>query len=231
MRCSTPRIASAVRGFIINKFRGDRAAVRATACDIDRSAYGWAVARRRAVAARGASAAGGRRGAAGACAAATHRRRAYASPFPIFRTSPTSTTSIPCAPSPRWSSNSSHRGGRCPSMRISSSFPAAKRRSQISSSSAAQGWHIDLLAHVRRGGRVLGICAGYQMLGRSVEDPQRIEGPQTSSAGLDLLEVHSTMTADKTLRPVSGVEVTTGQPSLATKCISARPADPALRDP
>jgi adenosylcobyric acid synthase len=74
----------------------------------------------------------------------------------------------------------------------------------------AQGWHIDLLAHVRRGGRVLGICAGYQMLGKSVEDPQRIEGPQTSSAGLDLLDVHSTMTADKTLRPVSGVELTTG---------------------
>jgi cobyric acid synthase len=57
---------------------------------------------------------------------------------------------------------------------------------------------------------VLGICAGYQMLGKSVEDPQRIEGPQTSSAGLDLLEVHSTMTADKTLRPVSGLELTTG---------------------
>jgi adenosylcobyric acid synthase len=74
----------------------------------------------------------------------------------------------------------------------------------------AQGWHIDLHAHVRRGGRVLGICAGYQMLGKSVEDPQRIEGSQTSSAGLDFLDVHSTMTAKKTLRPVAGVELTTG---------------------
>ena len=74
----------------------------------------------------------------------------------------------------------------------------------------AQGWHIDLQAHVRRGGRVLGICAGYQMLGRSVEDPQRIEGSQASCAGLGLLDVHSTMTADKTLRPVTGVELTTG---------------------
>jgi adenosylcobyric acid synthase len=74
----------------------------------------------------------------------------------------------------------------------------------------AQGWHIDLQAHVRRGGRVLGICAGYQMLGTLVEDPQRIEGPQASCAGLDLLDVHSTMTADKTLRPVSGIELTTG---------------------
>jgi adenosylcobyric acid synthase len=74
----------------------------------------------------------------------------------------------------------------------------------------AQGWHIDLHAHVRRGGRVLGICAGYQMLGQSVEDPQRIEGSQTSSAGLGLLDVHSTMTAHKTLRAVAGVELTTG---------------------
>jgi adenosylcobyric acid synthase len=74
----------------------------------------------------------------------------------------------------------------------------------------AQGWHIDLQAHVRRGGRVLGVCAGYQMLGKRVEDPQRIEGSQTSTAGLDLLDVHSTMTAEKTLRPVAGVELTTG---------------------
>jgi adenosylcobyric acid synthase len=74
----------------------------------------------------------------------------------------------------------------------------------------AQGWHIDLQAHVRRGGRVLGICAGYQMLGKTVEDPQRIEGPQASCAGLDLLDVRSTMTAEKTLRPVSGIELTTG---------------------
>jgi adenosylcobyric acid synthase len=74
----------------------------------------------------------------------------------------------------------------------------------------AQGWHIDLQAHVRRGGRVLGICAGYQMLGKSIEDPQRIEGHTTSCPGLDLLDVRSTMTDEKTLRPVSGVELATG---------------------
>ena len=74
----------------------------------------------------------------------------------------------------------------------------------------AQGWHIDLQAHVRRGGRVLGVCAGYQMLGKGVEDPQRIEGPRASCPGLDLLDVHSTMTAEKTLRPVCGVELATG---------------------
>jgi adenosylcobyric acid synthase len=74
----------------------------------------------------------------------------------------------------------------------------------------AQGWHIDLQAHVRRGGRVLGICAGYQMLGRVVEDPQQIEGPHRSCPGLDLLDVHSTMTQHKTLRAVTGIDLATG---------------------
>ena len=73
-----------------------------------------------------------------------------------------------------------------------------------------QGWHIDLQAHVRRGGHVLGICAGYQMLGKLVEDPQRIEGQRASCPGLDLLDVHSTMTEQKTLRPASGIELATG---------------------
>jgi adenosylcobyric acid synthase len=74
----------------------------------------------------------------------------------------------------------------------------------------AQGWHIDLQAHVRRGGRVLGVCAGYQMLGKGVDDPQRIEGPRTSCPGLELLDVHSTMTAQKTLRAVTGIELASG---------------------
>lgn len=74
----------------------------------------------------------------------------------------------------------------------------------------AQGWHIDLQAHVRRGGRVLGICAGYQMLGRVVRDPQRIEGERESCPGLDLLNVQSTMTSQKTLRSVAGIELASG---------------------
>ena len=74
----------------------------------------------------------------------------------------------------------------------------------------AQGWDIDLQAHVRRGGSVLGICAGYQMLGSAVEDPQRIEGPRDSCAGLGLLDVRSTMTAQKTLRAITGVDLASG---------------------
>ncbi|MDY6946056.1 MAG: cobyric acid synthase [Pseudomonadota bacterium] len=76
----------------------------------------------------------------------------------------------------------------------------------------AQGWDIDLLAHVRRGGRVLGICAGYQMLGNFVLDPHRIEGNQDSARGLGLLDITTTMTGDKRLRAVTGSELATGSP-------------------
>jgi adenosylcobyric acid synthase len=68
----------------------------------------------------------------------------------------------------------------------------------------AQGWDVDLVAHVRRGGRVLGICGGYQMLGRRVADPMGLEGPPGEAAGLGLLDIETTLAADKTLRPVAG---------------------------
>ena len=68
----------------------------------------------------------------------------------------------------------------------------------------AQGWDIDLAAHVRRGGRVLGICGGFQMLGRRVSDPRGIEGPPGEAPGLDLLDVETELTGEKVLRPVTG---------------------------
>lgn len=61
------------------------------------------------------------------------------------------------------------------------------------------GWDIDLLAHVRRGGRVIGLCAGFQMLGRWVHDPEGREGTPGSTPGLGLLDVETTITADKAL--------------------------------
>ena len=63
----------------------------------------------------------------------------------------------------------------------------------------AQGWDIDLMAHVRRGGRVLGICGGYQMLGTRVADREGIEGPPGAVEGLGLLDVETILTDDKTL--------------------------------
>ncbi len=63
----------------------------------------------------------------------------------------------------------------------------------------AEGWDIDILAHVRHGGRVVGLCAGFQMLGRVVRDPLGIEGPPGETAGLGLLDVETEIGGDKRL--------------------------------
>ncbi|HTV88121.1 MAG TPA: cobyric acid synthase [Stellaceae bacterium] len=68
----------------------------------------------------------------------------------------------------------------------------------------AAGFDIDIAAHVRRGGAVLGLCGGYQMLGRSVADPDGIEGPPAEVEGLGLLEVTTTLSAEKRLEPARG---------------------------
>ena len=73
-----------------------------------------------------------------------------------------------------------------------------------------EGWDIDLLAHVRRGGLVLGLCGGYQMLGRTISDPQGLEGTPGSVPGLGLLDVETTLLADKTLTRTGGVHVASG---------------------
>ncbi|MBX3580782.1 MAG: cobyric acid synthase [Rhizobiaceae bacterium] len=62
------------------------------------------------------------------------------------------------------------------------------------------GWHEDLEAHRRRGGHVVGICGGYQMLGRVVRDPDGIEGNVTEIEGLGLLDVETAMRPEKTVR-------------------------------
>lgn len=75
-----------------------------------------------------------------------------------------------------------------------------------------QGWDIDILAHRRRGGRVLGLCGGYQMLGTVLSDPQGIEGPPGTVAGLGLLDVETVLTAEKRLAAASGVSLPDGTP-------------------
>lgn len=74
-----------------------------------------------------------------------------------------------------------------------------------------QGWDTDIAGHVRRGGHVLGLCGGYQMLGRTIADPGGIEGPPGTTRGLGLLDVETTMIPDKTLTQVKAVHV-------ASKC-------------
>ncbi len=75
----------------------------------------------------------------------------------------------------------------------------------------AQGWDGDLAAHVRRGGHVLGICGGYQMLGRWIDDPHGLEGAAGRDRGLGLLEVETVMSPDKRLSRVRAQHVASGQ--------------------
>ena len=84
-----------------------------------------------------------------------------------------------------------------------------------------QGWDIDIQAHYRRGGHVLGLCGGYQMLGNSISDPHGIEGAAETINGLGLLDIDTVLDHSKTLRqtkavvmgsdiPVTGYEIHMG---------------------
>jgi len=73
-----------------------------------------------------------------------------------------------------------------------------------------QGWDIDLRAHLRRDGRVLGVCAGYQMLGRYLHDLEGLDGPKGSVEGLGLLDIETEMTGDKRLFEVQGKHLESG---------------------
>jgi adenosylcobyric acid synthase len=66
------------------------------------------------------------------------------------------------------------------------------------------GFDVDIAAHRRRGGRVLGLCGGYQMLGRAIDDGAGIEGAPGKATGLGLLDVETVLTTEKTLEPVRG---------------------------
>ena len=74
----------------------------------------------------------------------------------------------------------------------------------------AEGWDIDIAAHLRRGGHVIGLCGGYQMLGTWIEDPEGIEGPAGRTAGLGFLDVATTMRPGKRVTRAQGRYGATG---------------------
>ncbi|MFT6677009.1 MAG: adenosylcobyric acid synthase [Sulfitobacter sp.] len=74
----------------------------------------------------------------------------------------------------------------------------------------AEGWDIDLAAHIRRGGHVLGLCGGYQMLGHSIADPHGIEGHAARVAGLGHLDVETVMAPIKHLSLKNGIHPASG---------------------
>ncbi|MBS0348011.1 MAG: cobyric acid synthase [Proteobacteria bacterium] len=78
----------------------------------------------------------------------------------------------------------------------------------------AQGWEAALRRHLRYGGKLVAICGGYQMLGRQLHDPQGLEGAPASLPGLGLLDVETTLEAEKQLINVSGTLALPGAPKV-----------------
>ncbi len=94
-----------------------------------------------------------------------------------------------------------------------------------------EGWDIDIRAHRRRGGRVLGLCGGYQILGEEVADPEAIEGPPGAALGLGLLRVRTVLTRDKRLRAVEGYSTADGAPFRGYEMHMGRTDGPDTRSP
>jgi len=94
-----------------------------------------------------------------------------------------------------------------------------------------EGWDIDLLAHRRQGGRILGICGGYQMLGRSIADPLGVEGRKHPVPGFGFLDVETVLTGTKRLAQTSGVELATGMPVRGYEMHVGETAGPGLDRP
>ena len=73
-----------------------------------------------------------------------------------------------------------------------------------------EGWDIDILAHHRHGGHVLGLCGGYQMLGRRIADPDGREGLPWEAPGLGLLDIDTVLQGEKRLAEARGRDIASG---------------------
>jgi adenosylcobyric acid synthase len=91
-------------------------------------------------------------------------------------------------------------------------LPGSKSTRSDLAALRANGWDIDIAAHHRAGGKILGICGGYQMLGNTIADPDGIEGSAGTSDGLGLLNVNSLLTQSKVLRTERATHLASGEP-------------------
>ncbi|MFN3212014.1 MAG: cobyric acid synthase [Henriciella sp.] len=95
----------------------------------------------------------------------------------------------------------------------------------------AQKWHHDIIAHARSGGHVLGICGGYQMLGGLIKDPNGYDGAPGIAKGLGLLDVETEMTGAKHVAQVLAASAQTGEPISGYEIHSGRTAGPDAARP
>jgi adenosylcobyric acid synthase len=94
-----------------------------------------------------------------------------------------------------------------------------------------EGWDIDILAHRRQGGQILGLCGGYQMLGRTIADPLGVEGRSEMVAGLGLLEVNTMLGGEKRLRHAAGTDIATGMSVAGYEMHLGETSGPGLAQP
>jgi adenosylcobyric acid synthase len=96
-------------------------------------------------------------------------------------------------------------------------LPGSKSTVADAKALVAAGWDVDLRAHLRRGGRIVGLCGGYQMLGRRIADPEGHEGPPGDTPGLGLLDVETELAAPKITRRTRGVSLLAGAEGVAVE--------------
>jgi adenosylcobyric acid synthase len=110
-------------------------------------------------------------------------------------------------------------------------LPGSKATIDDLAALCANGWDFDIAAHVRHGGRVLGLCGGYQMLGRKISDPHGIEGAPRTVNGLGLLNFETTFGREKTLTNVTGTLVPSGAAFTGYEMHVGDTKGPALAHP
>lgn len=95
----------------------------------------------------------------------------------------------------------------------------------------SEGWDIDIASHLRRGGWLLGLCGGFQMLGRRLADPEGIEGTPQEVEGLGLLELDTLLGGDKRLSEVVGRDAVSGEAVRGYEMHLGRTTGPGLDSP
>ena len=113
--------------------------------------------------------------------------------------------SIRCAANPQSTFCYCETANRCRPIATLVILPGSKTTISDLAALRRFGWDADIIAHTRRGGQVLGLCGGYQMLGTTIADPEGIEGPAQTVPGLGLLNVETVLRGPKQLRAVSGM--------------------------
>ena len=198
-----PEDAALICGFIVNKFRGD-AALFAAGMERIAQMTGWEALGlvpffpdARMLPAEDALALEQRPASEAAGASARL-------PCRSCRTSPISTISIRSMPSLRLKSCAFGQAAPIPGDADLIVLPGSKATIADLAALREAGFDIDIAAHRRRGGIVLGLCGGYQMLGRTIADPDGIEGPPGKVDGLGMLDVTTTLSAEKRLEPARG---------------------------